>query len=291
MIKHVLVTLINIAGRRSSSQQIAIAFIDAIIISLKEKYEFFKYIEIKDVSYFDGNVESFIRIKSNINHVKPELAGESVESVVRVLCMDLEEETGLYFIKELTERLGAEYLLYLKQIGVDLDLLKIEQKHLHEQLEKKKMLIDHESEQDFLEKNQVMLNYSWDEVESFKYRNNVCFLYDKNGKLLDKLQLNQIIEYYIRTVTDFGKLILKSEEAEVTEKQLEFMEMLYSRDLDYDTALYLLHISDVEFGHIIQKLLRYEYLQYVSSDEIRLTEKGIKELEEKKKKSEKVVAS
>ena len=117
---------------------------------------------------------------------------------------------------------------------------------------------------------------------TFKYKNNVCFLYDKRGKLLDRLHVSKIIEYYIRTLTNFGKLILKKDKVELTEKQFRLLELLEKRDLDEEGAKYLLKATTAEFNYALRHLLRYEYLQHVSYDEIRITEKGIRTVEEKK---------
>lgn len=232
------------------------------------------------MTYYEENA---IHTEPEINLVKPELIGHAIESIIRILCMDLEEETGLFFIKELKDRLGETYLLEFKKYGIDLDLLKLEQKHLHEQLEKKRSTVQHGSDTETKDIQAHILEYTWESVASFKYRNNVCFLYDKNGKLLDKLHLNEIIEYYIRTLTDFGKLVKKSEDMDITEKEYEFMEMLHGRDMDDESAKFLLNISEADFEHMLQRLLRYELLQFVSDDEIKLTDKGIVILEEKKR--------
>lgn len=289
ILKQVLLTLIMITGRRSSNT-IACAFMNAIIETLKEKYDFMKSIIIKDITYFEGTPANAIHIKTNIESITSEEFGEAIESIIRILCMDLEEETGLFFIKELKDRLSDRYLSELKKRGVDLELLKLEQRHLHETLEKRKSLIDHEADSEILDMSTNVLNYTWDAVASFKYRNNICFLYDKDGKLLDKLHLNKIIEYYIRTLTDFGKLVEKSDQIEITEKQYEFLQMLYARDLDAESAIFLLRMPEGEFTRMVQQLLRYEMLRHVSHDEIKLTEKGIKILEEKKKKTEEAIA-
>jgi hypothetical protein len=279
LLNRVLTTLITITARRSS-EAIACAFMDAIIKTLKEKYGFLKYITIKNMTYYEENA---IYTEPEINAVKPEFVGQAVESIIRILCMDLEEESGLFFIKELKDRLGETYIMEFKKYGVDLDLLKLEQKHLHEQLEKKRSMLQHGPETETKDVQAHILEYTWESVSSFKYRNNVCFLYDKNGKLLDKLHLNEIIEYYIRTLTDFGKLVKKSDDLEITVKEIEFLDMLYSRDMDEESAKFLLNIGEADFEHMIQRLLRYEFLQYVSDDEIKITDKGIAFLDEKKK--------
>ena len=98
--------------------------------------------------------------------------------------------------------------------------------------------------------------------------------------------MNKIIEFYIRTLTDFGKLVEKPGEITPTEKEYEFLHMLYTRDIDDESAKFLLDISEADFTHMIQRLLRAELLQYISDNEIKITEKGIQFLEENKKQPE-----
>jgi hypothetical protein len=289
IMKEVILMLIMITGRRSS-ETIAAAFMEAILKSLEEKYDFLKYITVKNITYHEGIRRDTISIKSKISSVKPEVIGDAIETIIRVLCMDLEEDTGLFFIKELQDRLHEKYVLDLRKRGVDLELLKLEQKHLHEQLERKKAFIHHDEESEDSEIKVDMPNYSWKSVASFKYRNNICFLYDKNGKLLDKLNVNKLIEYYVRTLTDFGKLVLKENRVELNEKQQKLLQLLYERDVDEETAKFILKATSAEFNNMLQQLLRYEFLQYVSFDEIKLTEKGIELIEEKKKQAEEATA-
>jgi hypothetical protein len=279
ILNRTLTTLIEISARRSS-QAIACAFMDAILKTLIEKYGFLKYITIKNMTYYEENA---IHTEPEINSVKPEYIGQAIESIIRILCMDLEEESGLFFIKELKDRLGETYILEFKKFGIDLDLLRLEQKHLHEQVEKKRSIIQHDGSQEMKDVQMHILEYDWESVSSFKYRNNICFLYDKNGKLLDKLQLNEIIEYYIRTLTDFGKLVKKQNELDITEKEYEFLAMLHRKDMDEESAKFLLDMTKADFEHMLQRLLRYELLQFVSDDEIKLTDEGIALIEVRKK--------
>ena len=288
--KQVILILISITGRRSS-ETIACAFIKAVLKTLEEKYTFLKDITVKDLTYHEGVRESAIIIKPNFNTIKPDDVGDAIESLIRVLCMDLEEDTGLYFIQELKDRLDDKYVSELKKMGSDLELLRLEQRHLHEQLERKKAIIHHDTDTADSEIQVDMINYSWQSVASFKYRNNLCFLYDKNGKLLDKLDVNKLIEYYVRTLTDFGKLVLKEQRIQMTDKQIRLLQLVYDRDIDEESAVALLHVTPVEFNHMIQQLLRYEYLQYISYDEIKLTEKGVEAIEEKTKKPIQEVSS
>lgn len=282
LIKKVIYIIVVIAGRRTSLT-VSSAFIEAVLKTLEKKYYFLKNIKINNMAYFEGDPLNAIEIKkSNINSIDPELVGESIESIIRVLCMDLEEETGLFFIQELKEKLDSDFHEKLEECGVDLELLKLEQRHLFEQLERKKQFFHSEEETKDSEFKIEVPNYSWKEIATFKYKNNVCFLYDKHGKLLDRLHVSKIIEYYVRTLTNFGKLVLKKDKVELTEREYRLLELLHDRDLDEESAKYHLNATTAEFNYTLQQLLRYEYLQYVSFDEVRITEKGIRTVEEKK---------
>ena len=274
MLRKVMLTLILITGHRSS-ETIACAFMEAILKTLEEKYEFLKHVTIKNVTYHEGVRDDAIIIKPEVESVGPKEIGEAIESIIRVLCMDLEEDTGLFFIQELKVRMPERYIIKLRKMGVDLELLKLEQKHLHEQLERKKSFVHHDADAKDSKMEVDAITYAWKSVASFKYRNNVCFLYDKNGNLLDKLPVDRLIEYYVRTLTDFGKLVLKQSKIELTAKQMKLLELLYERDIDEESARFLLDATKAEFSRMLQELLRYEYLQYVSFDEIRLTEKAV----------------
>jgi len=282
LMTRVIYILVVIAGRRTSLT-ISSAFIEAILKTLEKKYDFLKHIKIKNMTYFEGDPINAIEIKkSEINSIAPEKIGEAIESIIRVLCMDLEEETGLFFLQELKEKLDSNFHEKLEECGVDLELLRLEQRHLFEQLERKKQYLHSEDETADSEFKIEIPNYSWKEVATFKYKNNVCFLYDKHGKPLDRLHVSKIIEYYVRTLTDFGKLVLKKDNVELTEREYRLLELLHDRDLDEESAKYFLDATTAEFTYTLQQLVRYEYLQYVTFDEIRITEKGIRTVEERR---------
>ena len=51
--------------------------------------------------------------------------------------------------------------------------------------------------------------------------------------------------------------------------------MLYSRDLDVETALYIRRISDEELDYIICRLAKLELVTYIAHDVVEITQKGI----------------
>jgi len=62
---------------------------------------------------------------------------------------------------------------------------------------------------------------------------------------------------------------------EIDEKEYEFLETLYSRDLDIEMTMAMLQISKPEVDSMVDKFLESEMLQYVSDNEVKLTRKGL----------------
>ena len=132
LVRKVVYIIIVIAGRRTSLT-ISCAFMEAVLKTLQKKYDFLKHVTIKNLSYYEGDRSNAIQIKkSQIDSIAPKEIGKAIESMVRVLCMDLEEETGLFFIQELKENLDGDFHEKLEECGVDLELLKLEQRHFKE---------------------------------------------------------------------------------------------------------------------------------------------------------------
>ena len=102
----------------------------------------------------------------------------------------------------------------------------------------------------------------------------------KDGKVLDKLNLDNIVKNYIGDLTEDEAIDTKKEEddqghtVELTESELTLLEMLNNRDTDASTVCSLLNITENDLNNIIHRLLAYEFLQYISSDEVAITELG-----------------
>jgi Mn-dependent DtxR family transcriptional regulator len=102
------------------------------------------------------------------------------------------------------------------------------------------------------------------------------------------LQLDLIIEEYVERVTESQKQhelpSPKTTMMKMTEKEQELLKMIQRRDTDVVSAVTLLHISRQKFDTMIQKLLQLEMLQYLSDNEVKLTEKGLQYLSDQNKK-------
>jgi len=293
VIGSILRALYAVASRRTT-QSFATTVIGAIIKTLEQNYEFLRYVHIENLEY--GNTDVIINISAEIDSVEPSKIGTAVEAIIRIVYMDLVGKTGLFFMKELKELAGEQIITELRNYGVDLALLQTEQRYMHRQQRKKKQQAHARKSDGDSGKHQddvSLLGYSWKNVGSWKYDplQKTCVLYTKEGRELDRLNLDTIIESYVTNLTEeyedpSGQY---HEDIALTEKEIELLNILYSRDMDAETATVVLHVSKIEFEHIVRRLLQSELLHYVSFNEIELTEEGITLLSEKE--NEKKVTS
>ena len=280
----ILRTLYLVASRRTS-QTFAATVIGAIIKTLEQNYEFLKYINIENPEY--TNSEIIINISNEIETVEPSKIGIAVEAIIRIVYMDLVGKTGLFFMKELKEQAGEQVITELRNYGVNLALLQTEQRYMHRQHRKKKQQVQMKKTSGGTEHRDdvSLLGYSWKNVGSWKYDplQKTCVLYSKEGRELDRLNLDTIIESYVTNLTDEYEDPSGEYEEDIllSEKEIELLRMLHSRDMDAEVASVVLHVSKIEFEHIVRKLLQSELLHYVSFNEIELTEEGIRFLSEK----------
>jgi hypothetical protein len=273
----ILRAVYSVASRRTT-QSFAATVIGAIIKTLEQNYDFLKYVHVENLEYVDS--EAIINISSEINTVDPASIGKAVEAIIRIVYMDLVGKTGLFFMKELKEQAGEQIVSELRNYGVDLALLQTEQRYMHRQQRKKKQQAQIRKSNGLTHNDDVsLLGYSWKNVGSWKYDplQKTCVLYSKEGKELDRLNLDTIIESYIVNLTEEYEDPSSEYEEDVslTDKEIELLKILHSRDMDAETAMVVLHVSKIEFEHIVRKLLQSELLHYVSFNEIELTEEGI----------------
>ena len=275
LIKQTIKTLLVITSRRAS-ESVSILLMDTILKTLIGRYNFLKNVKIKSTVGYGEITADAITVDPDVNSVDPSVVGKVIETIIRVICMDLREKAGLFFIKEFKNRLGMNYVLELREIGVDLDLLQLERDYSRLQQQRRKT---YKVDGGKVEEKHVatsVLNYKWDNVATWRYKDNACLLYDKNGKQLDKLHLDQIIENHVRELTEPDiPLETKSESIDLDEQHHKLLQLLYSRDLDLDEAKYLMDKSKPEIEYMVYELINVEFLQHISDDVVTITQKGI----------------
>jgi hypothetical protein len=195
--ENVLHGLFETAGRRTS-KNFAGAVIHAITKALEQKYNFLRFINFN----FKDKSNDLVNISPNINSIDIMRVGQAVEAIVKVICMDFKDKAGLYFINEFKKNAGEEAISDLKDAGIDFELLQIQQHYLYRQNER----IKSKSKTDGLisKKEKSLLDYSWENVSKWDYdaNNHNCKIYDKNGKVLDHLNLDDIVKKYVHNLTE-----------------------------------------------------------------------------------------
>jgi len=266
----VLKSLYHVAGRRTTNS-FAAKVIGSIIKTLEQKYIFLKYVRIND----KGELleDEAIAISPDIENIDREEVGKAIEAIVRVVYMDIIGKGGLFFIAEIKKRAGDELMDQLQNFGVDLAALQIEQHYLYRSRERKKAKTKKPHG------DVSLLGYTWKNVSSWEYdqKHRVCVLYNKNGEVLDTLNLESIVEDYVKNLSDSLEEVPEEIEKEFkpSTKEIELLNMLHTRDMEAETAVQLLHISQDEFDNMVRRLLENELLQYTSFNVIELTEIGI----------------
>jgi len=281
LMSRVIDGLFAVVGRRTLDSH-AIKVIQTVLKKLEPTYRFLENVVVHDELYSHEGIKMTINLRFNsVNRVE---VGRAVDALIQVISMDLVktagEEVGLYFITELKGHLGDEVLDDLRDRGVNLDRLQRANHQLHQMKTPETMqpLTDEEEAPE--------VPYSWETVSSWKYDNNVCMLYDNGGKLLDTIQLDLLIEDYVRRVVETADEQTKPAAQtflHATEQDDVFLELLKERDIDVEYAMTLLHISQQKLNTMIQKLLQLDMLQYISDNEVKLTEKGLQHLHDKEK--------
>jgi hypothetical protein len=279
LLTQVVEALFYVAGRRTLSSY-SIQVIKTVVKKLEPKYDFLRHVEIEDALYSEGGMR--ISTDHIVDSVDPVRLSEALDDLIRVVYIDLLEtvgdDVGLFFVSELKARLGEHSVEELMNYGVNFDKIQGDQHKLYREMEKKPDRNPHREKPDEPHK----LGYSWDTVSTWKYDNNVCLLYDGQGTLLDKIELDLVIEDYVRRVTEFKESTPpESTMYKISGKEDQFLELLHDRDVDVDSAIVALEISRQKLNAMIQKLIRLEMLEYISDKEIKLTQKGLEYLTEK----------
>ncbi len=123
VIRKVLKTLIDIS-RRKTDEGHAVFVMDSLLKKLGNKYNFLKYVEIKDSRFFE-DVDS-VSVMSDVNSVPSVELGRAIHEIITTMNKSLGEDAGHFFIKEVYRDIGDDYYSSIKDMGLDLSLLQLE---------------------------------------------------------------------------------------------------------------------------------------------------------------------
>jgi len=285
LLESVLKALYTVASRRTSIKS-AGESIGSSIKTLENKYSFLKFINASSKDVAQNGFA--ISVSPDVNRVDPSQVGKAIESLIRVVYNDIGTEAGLYFISELKEYTGDEITKMINTMDVDLDQVQLEQHYAYRRSDRKRK-IEKMARTGMLDskKPDNLLGYTWDTVSSWKHDpgSKYCTLYNKEGKIIDRINLDHIIKNYVEKLSGYidvdpGEV---EREAAIYEKEYKLLKLMLERDMDAETAQHMLGISKEELNSMIKKLSQMEMLQFVSFDTIEITETGIGYISRKEK--------
>ena len=276
-------------ARRRSSQHYADDIISSSIESMKDEYEFFNAININQ--YDASEDEMDLEVDYVANHISDYDMGKSISSLLRLLYTEMNEQVGLYFLTELLEYTSNEVTKRIRHLEIDLDQIQNEQHLLYIRREKQKQARAKKTGSD---DDENLLGYTWGSVASWKHEQGspFCVFYDKNGKVLDRVNLDRVIQHYVEKLSGVTEKEYKShaeyeQQVQILEKDYALLEMMQTRDMDADSASNMLCVTQEELNEMIRKLTRVEMIHFTSHDTVELTEKALSILSERSQKHDK----
>lgn len=283
LLKYIINALYNVASRRTTSKY-AEETIGSSIKTLERKFDFLRYVSINQQDVTDGGYA--ITVNPDIENVDSGRMGKAIESLIRVVYSDLSDDAGLYFVSELKENAGEELLHRIRDLDIDLDQVQLEQHHAFRRQGRKKTISEAaRTGKRSTKKPDNLLGYTWNSVTSWKHEpgSKYCTLYDKQGHVVDRLNLDRIIQNYVEKLSGYTKVDVREIEREssIYQREYELLKLMLERDMDADTAIHVLKISRDELNNIIKKLSEMELLHFVDFDTLEITETGISYLHRK----------
>lgn len=123
VIKHVLRTLVSKIGRRTS-EGFAMVILDNVLSELMSRYDFLRYVKIKDTFYSEG-IDA-VSVSSEIDLVDTAKFYNAVRDIMEMTVKYVKEKANFFFIKEVQEALNDIYNLNLKEQNIDLNRMQFQ---------------------------------------------------------------------------------------------------------------------------------------------------------------------
>ena len=124
VVKHVLFSLIHVATNKTSNDY-AWSTLKKLLRELEGEYSFLKYIEIGHIDYLNYTIDD-IKIAQHLNKVETRELGKSIQDLIDLYKKYLGKKAGYFFISEFKTYLGEDYHSIIKNMGVDLRLIELQ---------------------------------------------------------------------------------------------------------------------------------------------------------------------
>lgn len=278
LLESVLKALHNVVSRYTSNL-IASESIRAALTTLETKYDFLKYINVKEANNISKN-DFTVTFSPEINTINYEKIGKIIEVLVRMVYNDMGNEIGLNFITELKEKIGEQIIKNIENFNIDFDQIQIEQQYTYHRQKQKKQIKNMASNVMLnIKKPDNLIGYTWNNVSFWRHEpgKKYCTLHDKEGKMIDRLNLDQILKNHVEKLSEYIDLDQSQikQEIKINEKELKLLKMMLKHEMNTETAQHILNVSHNELNNIIIKLSEMEMIHFLNYETIEITEIGI----------------
>jgi len=124
ILKHTLYSLICVA-RTKTTDDYAWSTLKKLINELTNNYEFLKFIQIGELNDLQNNIDD-INIISTMNKTEFKEVGRAIQDLIDLYKKYLGKKAGYFFIREFKNDLGEKYHSIIKNMGVDLRLIELQ---------------------------------------------------------------------------------------------------------------------------------------------------------------------
>ena len=122
--KNTLMSLIKVACSKTSNDY-AWSSIKKLLIELKKKYSFLNLIHIGKTNELSYNTKDIV-IDDKFDKIDSLELGVAIQDIIDLLKKYLGKKAGYFFIQEFKSVLGDKYYNIIKDIGVDLRLVELQ---------------------------------------------------------------------------------------------------------------------------------------------------------------------
>jgi len=152
IVRRTIFSLVNVASNKTSNDY-AWSSIKKLLNELKSNYSFLEYVKIGELDELNNTKEDII-IMSKMNFIEPKDLGRAIQDLVDLYKKYLGKKAGYFFISEFKDVLGDEYHTIIKNIGVDLRIIDLQNEMHGIEYKKYKIKDDSSSNIAYLEKDE-----------------------------------------------------------------------------------------------------------------------------------------
>ena len=124
ILKNTLMSLIKVA-RSKTSDDYAWSSIKKLLIELNTKYTCLRFVHIGKINEINYNINDII-IDDDFERIESLELGKAIQDIIDLLKKYLGKKAGYFFIQEFKSVLGERYYNIIKDIGVDLRLVELQ---------------------------------------------------------------------------------------------------------------------------------------------------------------------